>query len=144
MKREATLLKRLQGTGVGARLVRGAVSASAASIIGMALSFTCQVLVARLTGKDEYGVYAYVLSWLNIIVFYAKFGIDNAAVRFMSQYRATEAWSTCEGSPGIVRLSCCSWHRQSVWQVLPCSTHMDPGSIRERRLPSGCCYRSYR
>ncbi len=93
----AELLRRLQGTGVGARLVRGALSASAASILGMGLSFVCQVLVARLTGKEEYGVYAYVLSWLNIVVFYAKFGIDSAAVRFISQYRATEAWSHLRG-----------------------------------------------
>ena len=88
---------RLRGSGVGARLARGALSASAISAIGMGISFVTQVTAARLSGPEQYGVYVYVLSWLNIIVFYAKFGIDNAAIRFMSQYRANAEMSLLNG-----------------------------------------------
>jgi len=45
------------------------------------------VLLARSMGVSEYGVYAYVMAWLAMLVIVARLGFDTALLRFVAQYR---------------------------------------------------------
>lgn len=98
----ATWLGRMRGAmagngGLGARLFRGSVLAASVSAVGVVLSFATQLILARSLGADDYGVYAVVLSWLNVLQIFATLGLENAAVRFGGAYSGTGAWGTIRG-----------------------------------------------
>jgi len=55
-------------------------------LIGIAAAFATQILLARLLGKEQYGVHVYVLSWMMILLLPAVFGMDTMVLRFYSSY----------------------------------------------------------
>jgi O-antigen/teichoic acid export membrane protein len=59
-----------------------------ASVLGQALSFAVQMLVARQIGADAYGVYSYAFAWINLLVLLALMGKDRLLIRYGSEYRA--------------------------------------------------------
>ncbi len=83
------------GKGPGARLLRGLAHASVLTAMGLPLAFATQVTLARVLGADDYGVYAFVLSILNIAAIYVTLGLDNVSLREVSAFVAREDW------PGI-------------------------------------------
>lgn len=91
------ILRRLKGDGLGAKLARGGMTSLTVTASGMVVSFFVQILLARTLGGGEYGIYAYVLSWMNILLYVAKFGFDNASLRFTSAYIATEDHALLRG-----------------------------------------------
>lgn len=69
------------------RAVAGAGSLALMCRIGaVAAAFVVHVTLARLLTLQEYGSYSYVISWLNVLVVVAMFGMDRAALRFPAQY----------------------------------------------------------
>jgi O-antigen/teichoic acid export membrane protein len=90
-------LHRLKGDGIGATLVRGAGGAFVVKIFGQGLMFALQVLLARMMGVDHFGVYIYVLTWINILVLAGKLGLDTALLRYVSAYTSQAAWSAARG-----------------------------------------------
>lgn len=89
--------RRLQGGGIGAVLVRGASAFFAIQLVGTALNFLLNVVLARMMGADPYGRYAYVLNWMLILLLPAKLGLDTAALRFVSLYAMREDWGLLAG-----------------------------------------------
>ena len=76
---ESTWLRRLGRVSTTAFLVRGA---------GVILLFVVEVVIARLAGPTEFGIYAEIFAILNLAVLVAKVGTDTAAIRFISTYRS--------------------------------------------------------
>lgn len=73
--------------------IEKAVSSPAArsvvvNAIAMGVAFVNQVLLARIMGIEEFGLYMLALAWLNTLVLVGKLGYDTAALRFISQYLA--------------------------------------------------------
>lgn len=66
-------------------------------IVGAGLAFGYSVALARLLGVAEYGLYAYVLAWLQVLIFIALFGQDQLLVRNLSAYEARSEWSLLNG-----------------------------------------------
>lgn len=64
---------------------------------GVVLAFLSQLLLTRLLGTEQYGIYYYVLSWLTILVALAKLGVDHALLRYLPGYLANRDWSTACG-----------------------------------------------
>jgi O-antigen/teichoic acid export membrane protein len=74
--------------GALARAQRSALVVLAIRVVGAALAYGVQVLLARLLGKAEYGVYAAVWVWIAILGHGALFGVGQSVYRFVPHYRA--------------------------------------------------------
>lgn len=89
--------KRLNGNGAGAILARGASGAFAITVLGTALSFVTNMLLARVLGVTHYGIYIYALTWINLLALLCKFGMDSSLVRFVAAYNARSEWGLLRG-----------------------------------------------
>lgn len=65
--------------------------------VGAALILLSQLLLTRLLGVEQYGVYYYVLSWLTLLVVIAKLGVDHAMLRFLPTYLVNCEWGSIAG-----------------------------------------------
>lgn len=76
---------------LGQTLLRGGIGGFSVKIGGAAAGFVTQVILARLLGVKQYGVYVYVLAWFGVFLLSAKLGWEMALVRFVASYSATGA-----------------------------------------------------
>lgn len=67
----------------------GATWALGLKIVGAGLNFGLQVLLARLMGVEEYGLFAYATSWLVVLSIPAQLGLKDLLTRYIPQYRVT-------------------------------------------------------
>jgi O-antigen/teichoic acid export membrane protein len=75
----------------GAALIqaqRAALSVFLIRIVGAALAYGTQVLVARLMGKPEYGVFAEAWVWITVLGHASLWGLSQATCRFIPHHRA--------------------------------------------------------
>jgi O-antigen/teichoic acid export membrane protein len=70
------------------RQARGARLAFAAQVVGIAVSYVLQIMLARALGPAGYGSYSYVLAWLGPLAMIAGFGLPTVALRFLPVYKA--------------------------------------------------------
>jgi len=70
-------------------LLSGATSAFIIKLIGAALNFATQIVLARLLGVQEYGFFAYATSWMIILSIPAQLGLSESLIRFIPEYEAT-------------------------------------------------------
>lgn len=66
-------------------------------MLGMALLYANQVLMARLMGVSGYGDYTVLMTWINFLVAVCMFGFDHGAQRFFSMLYAKQQWSHARG-----------------------------------------------
>lgn len=97
----AGLWKRLQGNDIGAILARGASGALFVSVLGAAMAFATNVLLARLMGVTQYGIYIYALTWVNLLALVCKLGMDTSLIRFVAAYNAKSQWGLFRGILGL-------------------------------------------
>lgn len=90
-------MKRLQGTGVGAVLLRGASGAFIVRVIGVGLMFVTHMILARALGASSYGNFVYAMTWLTILSLFGILGLDNASLRFVAEYNGTRKWGMLKG-----------------------------------------------
>ncbi len=83
------LAAKFRGDSGSATMARGAIGVFAISIAGTALNVVLQVWLARLLGVEEFGIYIYVLTWLNVLLLVGAMGFDSSALRFVAAYRGT-------------------------------------------------------
>ena len=62
---------------------------------GMALVST--IILTRLLGLQEYGTYAYTISWLTALVLLGRLGFNQAATRYIASYASLEEWGKLGG-----------------------------------------------
>lgn len=66
-------------------------------VLGAALVLSLQVLLARMLGVKEYGIYSYVISWISIISLIGTLGFDTTLARFVPVYIQQKQWSLFQG-----------------------------------------------
>lgn len=66
-------------------------------VVSYIAGFVLSVMLARLLGVSEFGLYLLALSWLRMLHVAARFGTDFGAARFLSHYREEENWSDFHG-----------------------------------------------
>jgi O-antigen/teichoic acid export membrane protein len=81
---EDLLLQRLAGT---VFLIR---------VVNAALAFGVQILLARLIGRFEFGIYVYVWTWVLVLGQAVDLGLGTTAQRFIPEYRE-------RGAPALLR-----------------------------------------
>lgn len=79
-------------------LSRGASSAFLLKVVGAGLAFGVQVLLARLMGVTDYGIYVYAYTWAKMLVLVGRMGADKGLIRFMPEYRSHEQWGRFRGA----------------------------------------------
>ena len=85
------------GDELGGVLARGVSAALLVRIAGMISGLLLYLVLARLLAPSGFGRYALALSWLNVLAMVATLGTDNAALRFVGEYRATGNWAGARG-----------------------------------------------
>lgn len=78
-------------------LVRRAGLVLVVQVVGAGLSYGSQVLLARLLGTSDYGIYTYVFVWVSFVSLLAGLGFPAASVRFLPVYRVKEDWPRIHG-----------------------------------------------
>src|SRR5689334_10678744 len=66
-------------------------------MLGMALLYGNQVLMARLMGVNGYGDYTVIMTWINFLMALCMFGFDHGAQRFFSLLYANKQWGRARG-----------------------------------------------
>ena len=70
-------------------ILRNTVWSIGGNVAGAAASFLTQIILARTLEATRYGVYSYLLAWVNLGVLFGKLEFDTAALRFVSAYEGT-------------------------------------------------------
>ncbi|MBE0702393.1 MAG: oligosaccharide flippase family protein, partial [Afipia sp.] len=96
------MFDRVLGSGSIRRVTIGGIAALAVYVAGAGLTACSQLLIARIVGAETFGVYAYVLAWVTVLAYFSALGFDIALLRFVSAYRANQAWSLLRG---VIRYS---------------------------------------
>lgn len=78
-------------------LRRGASGALLVQVGGAGFSLVVNVLLARLVGKAEYGVYTFALSWITVLTVLSLLGQSSSVVRFVPTYVHRQEWGTLRG-----------------------------------------------
>ena len=78
-------------------LRRGASGAFVVSVCGTGLGFLSNLLIARVTGRAEFGIYALMFSWVSVLAVVAQAGQDISVVRFVPSYLRAGAWGEVRG-----------------------------------------------
>lgn len=63
----------------------------------MLLLYLVHIALARMLGSAEYGIFAFVFSWLSMVALFGKFGFDLVEQRFIPDYVANGKWMLARG-----------------------------------------------
>ncbi len=66
-------------------------------VLGIAVAYLMQVLLARWMGVEQYGVYEYVISIGTFLGFLAGLGLPNCLLRYIPKYSVGEDWGKLRG-----------------------------------------------
>src|SRR2546422_6128669 len=72
--------------GVTPAMMQGAGCSLGGMASGAVASFVVQVILARALEATRYGVYSYLLAWVNVAVLAGKLEFDTVAIRFVATY----------------------------------------------------------
>ncbi len=93
---------RLSASNIRGTVTRGALGALIVNVSGVVLAFGLQILVTRVTGLHNYGIYVYVLAWVTVFSLAVKLGLDTGLVRFLPALLVKQDW---RGMKGLLRQS---------------------------------------
>jgi len=92
-----TITLRKQYSQTNTILTRGALGSLGVKILAAAIALALHLLLARLLGTAQYGIYVYALAWVNILVLIAAFGLETSLVRFVAAYDARQNHALLRG-----------------------------------------------
>ncbi len=64
---------------------------------GTVAAFGANLVLTRLMGVTEYGVYIYAFTWLNLLVLVCSLGLETSFLRFVPEYNAKGEWGLLRG-----------------------------------------------
>lgn len=83
---------------------RMALTAFAIRIISAALAFLSQIVLARLMGEYQYGIFVFVWVLVVMVGDLSCLGFHTAIIRFLPHYKATGAFAEIRGLTGTARI----------------------------------------
>ena len=92
-----TLFGRSQTNSLEKRLARGAIGSFGLKISLTGFSFLISLILARSLGAAEYGVYVFILAWVNFLCILVLAGLDNVIIREVAAGQAQSAWGLVRG-----------------------------------------------
>ncbi len=82
---------------IAARLVLGTSSTAFLKLFNSGAVFVTAVLLGRFLGVEQFGIYAYALSWITLLAVFARLGINTVIVRNIAVYHKANDWSRILG-----------------------------------------------
>lgn len=79
------------------RFFRGASGVFIVNVLGLALAFVANIILARTLGVTAYGYYVFALTAVSILSLLALFGLNTSLVRLIATYRTSEQWALLKG-----------------------------------------------
>lgn len=83
--------------GHGGVLARGAIGVFIVKVAGAGLLFALHVMLARLLGAEQYGIYVYAWTWIHILAILCLLGFQTSLVRFIAEYNIKQQWALLRG-----------------------------------------------
>lgn len=80
-----------------ALLLKGSSGGFIVKVVGSIFGFALHILLTREMGASKYGIYMYVLSWLNLISIIGVMGFSTASTRYFAEYISQARWSLFQG-----------------------------------------------
>lgn len=78
-------------------LRRGASGALVVSVAGTGVSFLANLVMARVIGREEFGIYALMFSWVSVLAVISQAGQDISMIRLLPSYIRDGAWGAVRG-----------------------------------------------
>lgn len=100
----ATLIAILKGGDAQSRAQRMALSAFAIRVVSAAIAFVSQIILARLMGNFEYGLFTFVWVMTILIGNLSCLGFHTTIIRFLPEYREAGAHAEIRGLTSTARL----------------------------------------
>lgn len=85
------IIARIRETRSRNEVMRKGFGVLVANIAGTLFALVLQILLARILGAAEFGIYIYVLSWVTALQTVAVMGADTAIIRYVAAYRGAGA-----------------------------------------------------
>jgi len=85
------------GQRLSSALAKGAGLVFLVQIGGTGLKYFGQILLARWMGTLEYGTYAYVFTWANLLSVFATLGFTTGVIKLIPAYLVKEDWAHLRG-----------------------------------------------
>ena len=79
------------------RLLQKATGTFGLRVAATALGFITSILLARLLGVVQFGIYTYAFAWVRFLNFPATFGLDNLLVREIAVCQTHSRWRLARG-----------------------------------------------
>jgi O-antigen/teichoic acid export membrane protein len=79
------------------RVSRGAIGSFGLKAFSIGFAFFSTLILTRLLGAAEYGVYAYVLAWVNFLCIPALIGLDQVLIRQVAAGQVESEWGAVRG-----------------------------------------------
>lgn len=83
--------------GISAQIFRGASSTALLKVISTGLTFVTAILLARFLGVEEYGIFAYAMSWVTLLGVFAGLGLGQVIVAEVAVYHQNNDWARIRG-----------------------------------------------
>jgi len=97
IKEEELSSKQTKFDSVSKVLLRGSAKSLLVQLGGLFLLFTANVLLARYLTTQEYGIYSFAISWVNVLLVIGVMGWDVSAVKFVPTYIQNKEFSLING-----------------------------------------------
>ena len=91
------VLRSFKGDSLRSQLMRGGVGSILVKILGVGLSLVISVLLARILGPKEYGIYALAFSIITIISVPTKLGLPQLVLRETAKAHVVKQWGLMRG-----------------------------------------------
>lgn len=86
-------------------LIRAIAGGGFVSLLAVGAAFLAEVVLARVLGKQHYGVYVYATTIAGMLLLVARLGQDMALLRFVSTYVVKGEWQLLRGLLRFTQLS---------------------------------------
>lgn len=77
--------------------MRGGIVSIAIKVLGLGFSLLTAIVLARVLGPEQYGVYSYVLAIVSILAIPAMFGLPSLIVRETAKAEVKQEWGKMRG-----------------------------------------------
>lgn len=93
----SSLLSQFKGKSLKSSLMRGGMVSIAIKVFGLGFSLLTAVVLARVLGPEQYGIYSYVLAIVSILAIPAMFGLPSLIVRETAKAEVKQEWGKMRG-----------------------------------------------
>src|SRR5699024_3562617 len=93
----SSLLSQFKGKSLKSTLMRGGIVTIAIKVLGLGFSLLTAIVLARVLGPEQYGIYSYVLAIVSILAIPAMFGLPSLIVRETAKAEVKQEWGKMRG-----------------------------------------------